>query len=281
MGTISNAFVCCLLAPTISSGRAADAPSDRFIVSTINDGRIDASRIKPYDNAFVVTQLYPDGRINYPGIWTDQVRLREVDGRKLLVRTQSLGYYDGRILSSVNAFDPHTFAPISDIQRNPDGSMEKWAFAGGHVEGHLSASAAAKEEIKTYDFPAPFYDFNCCMRSLAMSMIEKSPGLTVTIPAFDGVDTLSQVTFKVLRREKVHAGAQGLVDAWLIETPLPGGYIHFWLTDKPPYMVRMTLSANTVNAYAQSFDIIGSEGVITSPPEIENAFGHGEPSPPK
>jgi hypothetical protein len=259
----------------------ATAAAAQSIAVTPGDGTVDASRIAPYDNAFVSTQLYPDGRIVYPGIWTDQVRLREIKGRKLLVRTQGLAYYDGRSLVSVNVLDPRTFAPVSDTQRNPDGSIEKWTFDGNHAEGHLTGATGAKDAVKTFDSPTPFFDFNCCMRSIVMSMIAKKPGLSVTLPAFDGTDGFDKADFKVLRREPVHAGALGTVDAWLVETPLLSGYIHFWLIDKPPYMVRMTLSANAVNAYAQSFDMIGADGAVMTPPPVENAFGHGEPPPPQ
>lgn len=264
---------------TAVAGIGDGAPAQSRAVKP-GDGTIDASRIAPYDNALVVTQIFPDGRKVTPGIWTDQVRLREVGGRKVVVRTQGLSYYDGRNLTSVDLFDPKTFAPVKDIQKNPDGSSETWTFDGTHVEGRLVAKPGAAEELKKYDFDAPFYDFNCCMRSIVMAMIPLRIGTAVTIPAFEGTDGLTHVTLKVVGREKVRAGARGVVEAWRVETPLLGGYIRFWLDERPPYLLRMTLSANTVSAYAQSFDMIGAEGVVADPPPMPDAFGHGEPPPP-
>src|SRR6185295_1530834 len=95
---------------------------------SLGDGTVDAARLKPYDNALVANQFTADGRKLVPGIWTDQLRLREIDGRKLWVRTQTLGYFDGRVMSSVNMFDPVTFAPVKNLLVNPDGSREVWTF---------------------------------------------------------------------------------------------------------------------------------------------------------
>ncbi|HUJ02654.1 MAG TPA: hypothetical protein VLW75_03380 [Rhizomicrobium sp.] len=277
--SVSLSAVLAVVAIGIGTAHAADvAPAAKIV--RMGDGTVDARKIAPYDNAFVATQIFPGGRLVHPGIWTDQMRLRDVHGRKLLVRTQSLAYYDGRFLSSVNVFDPVSFAPVSDIQHNPDGSTEKWTFDGSHVEGHLTAGTpGAKEEVRKFDFPAPFYDFNCCMRSIVQAALPLKPGFSVIVPAFEGTGTLSQVHFKAIGREKVHAGWRGTVDAQVVETPLLGGYIRFWIIDKPPYMVRMTLSANSVNPYAQSFDMI-APGPFVPPPPMPDAFGHGEPKSP-
>ena len=40
---------------------------------------------------------------------------------------------------------------------------------------------------------------------------------------------------------RVGAGGGRSVEAWVIETPLPGGGLYrFWITDAPPYILRLT-----------------------------------------
>jgi len=53
----------------------------------IGDGTVSSARLTLYDNAWLVTLTYTDGRALQPGIWTDQL-LRDIDGRKAFVRTQ-------------------------------------------------------------------------------------------------------------------------------------------------------------------------------------------------
>lgn len=232
--------------------------------SHIGDGFLDARRVGPYDNAFVVT-IYKDGKSQTPGIWTDQLRLREIDGKTVAVRTQSLGYFDGRTLHSVNVFDPSTFAPISDTQIKPDGSREQWRFSSGKAEGTLHGADGNVEE-KALDIIGNRFDLNCCMRSLVPAMIRLSEGMDFVIPSIEGPDGATDVRFKVLRREHVRAGGLGMVEAWVVETEIPGGFIHFWIHDRAPYLVRMTLSQNDRNAYSQSFDMI-EPGPPRIPPE--------------
>lgn len=271
--TVSALSLCVALAAGVSSAQSQDTPAATF--AAIGAGTTRLRRLVPYDNAFVVTQLFKDGHVAYPGIWTDQLRWRDVGGRKLFVRTQGLAYYDGRFLSSVNAFDAATFAPVSSIQHNPDGSTEKWTFDGSRATGQLAAARGAPVNAKTVDFGTPFVDLNCCMRSILPAMLPLRAAYSITVPAFEGTDELSQVAFKVIGRETVRAGARGKVDAWVVETPVPGGYIRFWINESPPYLVRMTLSTNDKSAYAQSFDMLAPGAVAVAPP-VESALDHGD-----
>jgi hypothetical protein len=240
---------------------AGDTPLATAAIVKMGDGTVSGTRLTPYDNAWVVTQTFKDGRIKEPGIWTDQLRLRDINGRKAFVRTQSLFYYDGRYISSVNIFDPVTLAPISDQQHNGDGSTEKWTINGNHVEGSLlSATAGAKEEVRQFDMPVSGYDFNCCMRSLMAATLPLREGYSALLPAIvmaKGDD--ENVLYKVVRREQVQAGARGMVDSWLVQLdPTPGACdctIRFWVSDKAPFIIRMTLSAGK-GQYDQSFDMI-------------------------
>lgn len=225
---------------------------------------VDASRIVPYENAFVVT-IYKDGKSQSPGIWTDQVKITTLDNRRVAVRTQSMGYADGRTLVSVNTFDPSDFEPIADIQVRPDGSRERWSFDKRNATGILT-DPSGKEVQRVFPLDRRYFDLNCCMRSLLPAMIRLSKDLAFEVPSIEGADGPTAVKFKVLGREVVHAGTLGNVTAWLVETNLPGGYIHFWIYDRPPYLVRMTLSAHDKKDYSQSFDMI-EPGPTRRPPD--------------
>jgi hypothetical protein len=124
----------------------ATHPQSSPVRIALGDSVVDARRIQPYDNAFVVT-IYEDGKAMSPGIWTDQVRVREAAGRTAMVRTQGLAYFDGRYLGSVNAFDRVTAAPISDFQHKRDGKTEVWTFDGAYIKGTLSDKPGGNESL--------------------------------------------------------------------------------------------------------------------------------------
>jgi hypothetical protein len=224
---------------------------------------LNAGHLRPYENAFVVT-VYKDGKSQSPGIWTDRLSFRTVDNRSVAVRTQSMGYFDGRANVSVNVFDRNSFEPISDTQFHPDGSKEHWTFDDKAAIGVLTDSSGTEKRKEFYRDHKSF-DLNCCMYSLLPAAAPLSAGLVFDVPGMEGASGPSDVKFRVLNREIVHAGTLGNVMAWLVETDSQGGYIHFWIADDPPYLVRMTLSTNDTKDYSQSFDMI-EPGPTRQPP---------------
>ena len=248
-----------VLPAVLASSAQALAPA-----ASVGDGTVSAARLRPYDNAFVVTMTLADGRVLQPGIWSDQLRLRTVDGRQAFVRTQGLAYFNGMVMTSVNVFDPVTFAPISNIQNNPDGSRERWSFRGLAVEGRLTGAGQAAETVQNLSLSRPSYDFNCCMRSLLPAAVRLRAGLTFTVPAVEVAGDPREIVYHVVGREHVRAGFRGTIEAWHVETDGPGGgTISFWIADTAPFLVRMTLTGIPANRdahgmhYDQSFDMIG------------------------
>jgi len=247
---------------------SASAPPEAAPLRVVmGDGAIDARRLQPYDNAFVATQLRGDGRAFVAGIWTDQLRLRTINGRQAWVRTQTLGYFDHRFQLHINTFDPVTFAPISDWQHNVGGDTEDWRIDGLAVEGRLKGSEPdAKEETRRFTQTAPAYDFNCCMRSLIPAAIRLRVGEVIVIPAIPmAPDDPSEVRYRVVRRDRItFTDSRPAIEASLVETDipgLPGGMLRFWIADRPPFMVRMTLTGTKTpdgRRYDQSFDMIGA-----------------------
>lgn len=250
----------------VFGGLTSAQAEDRPIAVAVGDGIVNAAKLQPYDNALVTTQTTADGHILTPGIWTDQLRLRDIDGRNLWVRTQTLGYFDGRVISSVNIFDPVTFAPIKNLLVNPDGSHEVWTFTPTGAEGQVT-DTSGHVVVTKIPLTAPAYDFNCCMRSLIPAALPLAAGKTFNLPAVPAEGDPEVVVEKVRGRERVKAGYRGTIGAWVVDSPVPGGgTVSFWIADSPPYLVRMTLTGVPGNKtrdgvhYDQSFDMIGGPG---------------------
>ena len=169
-----------------------------------------ASRLSPYDNAFLTTLTgKDDGKKVELGIWTDQLRVRELDGRKIFVRSQGVVYPDGKSMWSVNRFDLETLAPISSESHAHDGSSEKRTYHGTHVEVRtIGPEPGAKEEVHEVELPKPSYEFfNCCMASIFSATLPLQPGYKAIAP--NGVVTKGDdptVVYRVVGREKGDGG---------------------------------------------------------------------------
>ena len=238
---------------------ASVSPQTPPRIITLGDGTISGLRLSPYDNAWRVTQVFPNGHVNEPGIWTDQLRVRDVDGVRRFVRTQGLVYPGGHAQWSVNVLDTATLAPIRSEFHNVDGSVQVVRVNRTHVETHEQAgSPGAAEKIRQFDLDTPAYELTCCMPSLLAAALPLRVGYSVSVPAiaaFAGDTTV--IGFTVVRREKVAAGFRGDVDAWVVEFPNPGCcMIRFWVTETPRMVVRMTLSLGPAHEFEQSFDLI-------------------------
>ncbi len=70
-----------------------------------------------------------DGKRKDQGIWSDVLRFREVDGKRLLERVQGMTYSNGLSSVSINQFDAATLAPAYSEQHTPDGKVVKRTFA--------------------------------------------------------------------------------------------------------------------------------------------------------
>src|SRR5947199_3819988 len=123
-------------------------------------------------------------------------------------------------MTSVNVFDPATFAPVSNVVNNADGSREHWSFRGLTVDGHLTpAGQNATETVRNFQLPEPAYDLNCCMRSLLPAAVRLRVGDSFTLPGVvESEGDPDRATFHVTARERIRAGYKGMVDAWVVET---------------------------------------------------------------
>jgi len=273
---ISTILLCLAILPAARSATPA-------LSVVVADGTVDARRLVPYDNAFAVTYEVANGEKIETGIWSDQLRIRDIGGRKAWVRTQSLASFTGLVLTSVNIFDPVTFAPISAVLKNRDGARQYLTYTGATAEGRLY-SPDGKETIKSIKFSKPAFDFNCCMASLIPAALPLAASKDFALPGVPASDGRPDIyPFHVRNRERINAGYLGTVDAWPVEfRPPTGGLVTFWITDHPRRLVRERLEgfpmktcpppdvpehascqAQTPSAglqFNQSFDMIGGAG---------------------
>lgn len=231
-----------LMCAALASAAQSSVPGTAEQVAVVGDGIVNAAKLKPYDTAFAVTYDVANGEKISTGIWTDQLRLRDVDGRKAWVRIQSMATFNGLVLTSVNTFDPVTFAPIGTILKGRDGAREYWTFANTIAKGRI-VGPDAHETVKTVTSTRPAFDFNCCMASLVPAALPLAVGKTFVLPGVPAKDgNPDMYRFHVRGRERIRAGYLGLVDTWVVDFHQPGsGTVTFWITDNPRRAVRERL----------------------------------------
>jgi hypothetical protein len=231
---------------------AGDSAQQVIPTMKLGDGTISGTRVKPFQAAWHAT-FYPEGSAPTDGgMWLQQLQVANLDGRKVLVRTTGglvYGHKGHEILgyvAHVAVLDPDTLAPIWSQHRDFDGSIEKWIVNGTHVEWHRKgADPTANEEVRTFDTPMPAYDFAGAIIPFFLGAQSLKLGYSGVIPEIgDPEHPLRGLPFKVIRRERVKAGARGMVDAWVVECPDPTtGTLQFWISEKVPFPIRMVIPA--------------------------------------
>ena len=207
----------------------------------VGDGTVSGARLQPYENAWLMSVHFRDGRILDQGIWSDLLRLRDVDGgSKVYVRIQGMTYQKGLTSVTVNVFDPVSLAPISSEQHGPDGRVVKRMFNGAHVETHVTPPGGS-ERVSQAELPMPVYDFNGGMYGVLFAAQKLKTGATGALPAIaEFTDDFESVPYKVIGQERIRAGSRGDVDAWVVEVGTPTT-LKFWISERAPYIIRLVL----------------------------------------
>jgi len=233
-----------------STAHAATPPEHLIAVG---DGTVSGAKLKPYSNAWMFS-FVKDGQRKDQGIWSDVLRFREVDGKRVAERIQGMTYPNGLSSVTINRFDPATLAPVYSEQHTPDGKLVKRTFAGSHVELHVTKAPGDAETVTQSDLPTAVYDFNGGMYGTLIAAQPLRIGYSGRIPAVGEFDNgFVAVPFHVVRRETIRAGFKGRTNAWVVdvggETPMT-----FWISDEAPYILRLSVP---MNGGAAVYDIIG------------------------
>jgi hypothetical protein len=238
-----------------------DHQPDAALTIKLGDGTLKGSRVAPHHMAWVAT-FYPSKgeKIVSPGPWIENVRLGDLNGRHVLVRSVGAIVYGSTAfvirgyVAHVTVVEAETLAPIWSEHHDLDGSVEKWIFNGTHVEVHKTGGKPEdKEVVTTFDTGIPAYDFTGPLFPFYFKALPLKVGLSGIIPAVGETaeHPLRGVRFKVVRREKIKDGANGMVDAWVVESTHPGQdtIIRFWFSDTESFPIRMELEGDPRESY--------------------------------
>src|SRR6185295_5293202 len=165
--------------------------------------------IRPYDNIWLVTLHYQDGRVVERGISTDHVRFIDIHGKNYLSRIESEADViappgqtpNSSISSTFNIFDPRNMAPLHGEARSSDGDWMVRDFDGRYVVTRSQEPGAAEQATNVTTLE-PAFDFHGGMTGLLLAALPLSPGFRARLAGVGDRD-LDYTEIRVVRRESV------------------------------------------------------------------------------
>jgi hypothetical protein len=223
-------------------------------VVKVGDSSVDGSFLQPYKNAWKVVYAFPGKEPFLVGTWTDELATVEVNGLRLLKRTQLADYAKYNIVTNyVNVFDPKTMAPVSmDFKRSDSGEWAHRDFESSRVKYRRGNSEEiAKTQNGQIELKEPVFDYNGGMYGILLAALPLREGLKATIPTLsEERDELDRVVVTIGKQELIDAGPGKEVLAWRIDTE--GNYGNkshsiFWVTKEAPYVIKLVTVIPTAN----------------------------------
>jgi hypothetical protein len=241
-------------AASLATPAAASAPPTP--PTAVAEGALEGTILRPYDNVWLYTVRFPDGRVRTQGLWSDHLERAEADGRPVLKRVQGMTYLNGVTSAVINVFDPATLRPYLNEQHRPDGSFLSRRFEGRHVVAEHRKAGESAAPVSA-DLTADVFDFYGGMFGLIIAAAPLKDDYAATLPIIaEDEDVAGTVSFKVVGREWVNAGFRGRVRAWVVTSETPGQYVmKFWLIQAPPYILKLEMTYPGQD-YVASWDMI-------------------------
>ncbi len=263
---------------TITNGRAVSlfallslcstCPADSFAADTppstatvhVGDGTMNGSIISEYDNVWLVTVKYFDGRVDERGLSSDHVRFRTIAGKRYLTRTEGTTSVLGKpgesptsnFEMSFNVFDPVSMRPVLGEAYTSAGDSEVNHFDANHVSTHTRQKMGAPDSVVQTDTAEPVFDVHGGMTGLLLAALPLKTGYSAVLPGLAD-NALDTTAIRVVGEEEISAGRWGKMKTWVIEIgPRPAAST-YWISKRPPYVIRATVKAS--NAVA-SWDIL-------------------------
>lgn len=263
--TISNGRIVNLVALLSLCGTCPADPVVTDILSStvtvhVGDGTMNGNVISEYDNVWLVTVKYVDGRVDERGLSSDHVRFRNIAAKRYLTRTEGTASVVGKpgesptsnFSMSFNVFDPVSMRPLLGEAYTSAGDSEVNNFADKHVSTHTRQRMKAQESVVETDTVEPAFDVHGGMTGLLLAALPLTTGYSAVLPGIAN-NALDTTSIRVVGHEEIAAGRWGKMKTWIVEIgPRPAESI-YWISKRPPYVIRATVKAS--NAVA-SWDIL-------------------------
>jgi len=221
----------------------------------VGDSQVHGERLQPYTNQWQMKVVKPDGTIlEDAGTWTDQLEAVSIDGKQCWKRTQSATFKrkTGEVAATtktVNVFDVKTMAPVSrEFERHiagGDDSKSKITFH--HNSMMVENTEKGKSEVHEVGTSSA-YDFYGGVYALLWVAIPLKPNFSASFPSYtedEHPELVQQVTYKITGQDNLETKNARKVDTWLIESDTSIGYLKYWISEKPPYILRMDFKDKT------------------------------------
>jgi hypothetical protein len=196
--------------------------------------------LAPYDNAWLWTVVFPDGKTNVLGIWSDHVDHHTVDEKAVIRRVQGMSYVKGKTMQLISIIDPKSCAPISTERHGVDGSVYKRMFSRSNIVTE-STTATGEHQTATVEVDTPVFAFNDGQDALLLASLPLRPGYEANINSIDEMTVSNKVKpigIRVLRKEIVR-DSRGRTSAFVVETSDAESKSTLWISKKPPYYLRL------------------------------------------
>src|SRR5215813_13651607 len=221
----------------------------------VGDSQVHGERLQPYTNQWHMKVVRPDGNVlEDAGTWTDQLEAVSMDGKTCWKRTQSAAFKrkTGQVAATtktVNVFEAKTMAPVSrEFERHiagGDDSKLKITFQ----RNSMTVESTEKGKSEVHEFATSnAYDFYGGVYALLWVALPLKLDFSATFPSYtedEHPELVQQVTYKVTGRESLETKNAKKADTWLIESDTSIGYLKYWISEKPPYILRMDFRDKT------------------------------------
>lgn len=256
---IRNPALCLAVIALGSSQLLAQEPAGPRVIH-VGDPAMNGNALRPYDNVWVVTMHYSDGRVADRGLSTDQVRTIEIGGKAYLSRIET---EDGIIHPpgqqpagnsslTFNIFDPATMAPLYGEARSTDGDVMSRYFSGRRVTTHMRTGPGAAETTTEVDTIEAAFDALGGMTGLLLAALPLATGFDAQLPGI-GDTHLDFTPIRVVGEETIAAGHLGSRKTWKVEIGPRPAHSVYWISKQAPYVIKAIV--NGPKGYA-SWDMV-------------------------
>lgn len=213
------------------------APASASQRLAVGDALIDPGFMQPYSARFELQQRDADGNSRPDGYWTDEMRVVEQDGQRLLRREVAVFDAQGqRLLHRINLADAQTLAPVTTDQRGPDGAVLHMDFADTRLRVTKIDSHTQPAAQLDLAFPQPALDLSLWAPTLAS--LPLTVGASYEIPVLGAGGTLAWETVTVEAEEDLTLADGGKLSVHRVRTATRPWTA--WINKQhPPYLFRV------------------------------------------